>query len=96
LSAVWRGCTCFGTTSRGEFEQIAKDDAKCAMAQWGLAIRRWHRLSNHRDQAATKKELAESKRAAALPAPSAGERRYIAVLKTSAACGLERSTLTAQ
>jgi hypothetical protein len=74
LSAVWRGCTRFGATSRGGFEQIAKDDAKCAMAQWRLAMSQWHRLSNHPDQATTKKDLAEIKRAAALRAPSAGER----------------------
>jgi len=83
-------------TRRGEFEHIAKDDPKCAMAQWGLAMSQWHQLSNHHDQATTKKDLAECKRAAALRAPSARERGHIAALKTSAACGLERSTQTAQ
>jgi hypothetical protein len=72
LSAAWRGCTRFATTSRGEFEQIAKDDAKCAMAPCGLAMSRWHRLSNHPDPATTKKDLAEIKRAAALRASERG------------------------
>ena len=66
-------------TSRGEFEQIAKDDGKCAMAQWGLAMSRWHRLSNHPDQATTKKDLAEIKRAAALRASERGRAGLAAV-----------------
>jgi hypothetical protein len=64
-----------------QFEQIAKDDPKCAMAQWGLAMSQWHQLWNHPDETTTKKGLAEIKRAAALRAPSARERGYVAALK---------------
>ena len=38
-----------------EFTDIAKDDPKCAMAQWGLAMSQWHQLWNHPDAATTKK-----------------------------------------
>ena len=32
-----------------EFEQIAKDDPKCAMAHWGIAMSLWHQLWNQPD-----------------------------------------------
>src|SRR5258708_11582357 len=32
-----------------EFLQIAKDDPKCAMAHWGVAMSSWHQLSNEPD-----------------------------------------------
>src|SRR5258707_15879114 len=32
-----------------EFEQIAKDDPKCAMAHWGVAMSLWHQLWNTPD-----------------------------------------------
>src|SRR5215472_14042130 len=51
-----------------EFEDIAKDDPKCAMAQWGLAMSQWHQLWNHPDAATTKKGRAQMKKAASLKA----------------------------
>ncbi len=38
-----------------EFADIAKDDPKCAMAQWGLAMSQWHQLWNHPDAATTRR-----------------------------------------
>jgi tetratricopeptide (TPR) repeat protein len=65
-----------------EFTDIAKDDPKCAMAQWGLAMSQWHQLWNHPDAETTKKGRDEMKRAASLHAPTPRERDYIAAMKT--------------
>ena len=64
-----------------EFEQVAKDDPKCAMAQWGLAMSQWHQLWNHPDAATTKKGLAEIKKARSLHAATVRERDYIDAMK---------------
>lgn len=64
-----------------EFEDIAKGDPKCAMAQWGLAMSQWHQLWNHPDEAATKKGFAEMKHAGSLHARTPRERDYIAAMK---------------
>src|SRR5207253_5640972 len=64
-----------------EFEQIAKDDPKCAMAQWGLAMSQWHQLWNRPDAATTKKGRAEIKKARSLHAGTARERDYIDAMK---------------
>src|ERR1700745_2990257 len=37
-----------------EFEQIAKDDPKCAMAQGGLGISQWNQPWNHPEDAPPK------------------------------------------
>jgi hypothetical protein len=63
-----------------EFSDIAKDDPKCAMAQWGLAMSQWHQLWNHPDAAVTKKGKAELKKAKSLHAPTPRERGYIDAL----------------
>jgi tetratricopeptide (TPR) repeat protein len=63
-----------------EFADIAKDDPKCAMAQWGLAMSQWHQLWNHPDAAVTKKGKAEVKKAKSLHAPTPRERGYINAL----------------
>src|SRR5215470_10195729 len=64
-----------------EFEDIAKDDPKCAMAQWGLAMSQWHQLWNHPDAATTKKGLAEIKKARSLHPGTSRERDYIDAMK---------------
>jgi tetratricopeptide (TPR) repeat protein len=64
-----------------EFDDIAKDDPKCAMAQWGLAMSQWHQLWNHPDAATTNKARDEMKKAASLHAATARERDYIAAMK---------------
>jgi tetratricopeptide (TPR) repeat protein len=63
-----------------EFVDIAKDDPKCAMAQWGLAMSQWHQLWNHPDDAVTKKGKAEVKKAKSLHAKTPRERGYIAAI----------------
>ncbi len=64
-----------------EFAAIAKDDPKCAMAQWGLGMSQWHQLWNHPDAATTKKGLEEAKQGARLHPATARERDYIAAMK---------------
>ena len=64
-----------------EFADIAKDDPKCAMAQWGLAMSQWHQLWNHPDAATTKKGRDEMKKAAKFHAATPRERDYIAAMK---------------
>ena len=64
-----------------EFAQIAKDDPKCAMAQWGLAMSQWHQLWNHPDAATTKKGLAEIKKTRWMRAHTRREREYINAVK---------------
>src|SRR6201987_4044679 len=65
-----------------EFTDVAKDDPKCAMAQWGLAMSQWHQLWNHPDAATTKKGRDEMKKAAKLHAATPRERDYTAAMKT--------------
>src|SRR5215831_3246281 len=60
-----------------QFEQISKDDPRCAMAQWGLAMSQWHQLWNHPDAATTKKGLAEIEKARSLYLRTRRERDYI-------------------
>jgi tetratricopeptide (TPR) repeat protein len=64
-----------------EFTDIAKDDPKCAMAQWGLAMSQWHQLWNNPDADTTKKGREEMKKAASLRAATPRERDYIAAMK---------------
>jgi tetratricopeptide (TPR) repeat protein len=64
-----------------EFADIAQDDPKCAMAQWGLAMSQWHQLWNHPDAAVTKKGLEEAKKGGKLHAVTPRERDYIAAMK---------------
>src|SRR6201982_3956107 len=65
-----------------EFTDIGKDDPKCAMAQWGLAMSQWHQLWNHPDAATTDKGRAEMKKASKIHAATPRERDYIAAMKT--------------
>lgn len=64
-----------------EFEHIAKDDPKCAMAHWGVAMSLWHQLWNHPDEATVQKGLAEVKSAESLHAKTAREKEYIAAMQ---------------
>jgi len=64
-----------------EFTEIAKDDPKCAMAQWGIAMSQWHQLWNHPDAATTKNGKGELKKAKSLHAATERERDYIAAMK---------------
>jgi len=62
------------------FEQIAKDDPKCAMAHWGIAMSLWHQLWNHPDAATIKRGLWEAKIANAFHPESDRERDYVAAI----------------
>jgi tetratricopeptide (TPR) repeat protein len=64
-----------------EFTEIAKDDPKCAMAQWGIGMSQWHQLWNHPDAATTKKGKDELKKAKSLHAATAREKGYIEALR---------------
>src|SRR5208282_2493438 len=63
-----------------EFEQIAKDDPRCAMAHWGIAMSIWHQLWNHPDAATVKRGQAEVKNAKSLRPKTGRERDYIAAM----------------
>jgi tetratricopeptide (TPR) repeat protein len=47
-----------------EFIEITKDDPKCAMAHWGVAMSVWHQLWNHPDEKVIARGLGEVKAAA--------------------------------
>jgi penicillin G amidase len=65
-----------------QFEDIAKADPHCAIAQWGIAMSRFHEIWNRPDEATLAKGRADLKQAAAHPAATARERAYIAALLT--------------
>jgi hypothetical protein len=63
-----------------QFEQIAREDARCAMAHWGTAMSLWHQLWNHPDRPVLQRGQAELKQARALRPPTDRERALIAAL----------------
>src|SRR3954464_5200614 len=62
-----------------QFQQIEKDDPKCAIARWGLAMSLWHQLWNRPDRAILDRGGAELKAGKSLPA-TPREKDYIAAL----------------
>ncbi len=63
------------------FQEIQKQDPKCAMAYWGEGMSAWHQLWNRPDKALIKKESAALKNAEKLHPQTERERDYIAALK---------------
>jgi tetratricopeptide (TPR) repeat protein len=63
-----------------QFEQVAKDDPRCAMAHWGVAISLWHQLWDNPDQATIKRGSAEIKKANSLRPKTDRERDYVAAM----------------
>ena len=63
-----------------EFEEIAKDDPRCAMAHWGIAMSIWHQLWNHPDAAIVQRGQTEIKKAKSLHAKTDRENDYIAAM----------------
>jgi tetratricopeptide (TPR) repeat protein len=64
-----------------EFTQIAKDDSRCAMAHWGVAMSIWHQLWNQPDEKVIHRGLEEAHRADQLEGKvSPRERAYIAAI----------------
>jgi len=74
-----------------QFNQIAKDDPKCAMAHWGVAMSIWHQLWNHPDEGTVKKGLGEVKLAEGLHAKTPRERDYIAAMDAFYSGAADRS-----
>src|SRR5271167_3981577 len=66
--------------SEKEFEQIAKDDPRCAMAHWGIAMSIWHQLWNQPDAATIARGYAEVKSARSLHPKTDRERDYITAM----------------
>jgi tetratricopeptide (TPR) repeat protein len=62
-----------------QFQQIEKDDPKCAIARWGVAMSLWHQLWNRPDRAVLDRGGAELKAGKSLPA-TPREKDYIAAL----------------
>ena len=63
------------------FEEIQKQDPKCAMAYWGEGMSEWHQLWNRPDAKEIKQEHAALKKASKLHAATERERDYIAALQ---------------
>jgi hypothetical protein len=62
-----------------QFQQIEKDDPKCAIAYWGVAMSLWHQLWNRPDVAVLNRGGVELKSAKSLPG-TPREKDYIAAL----------------
>jgi hypothetical protein len=62
-----------------QFVQAEKDDRKCAIARWGVAMSHWHQLWNRPDETALDQGAAELQQARSLPATSR-EHDYINAL----------------
>ena len=64
-----------------EFIQIAKDDPRCAMAHWGIAMSTWHQLWNEPDAKVIARGLKEVSTARRLAAKATvREKGYIAAI----------------
>src|SRR5438270_5502054 len=62
-----------------QFQQIEKDDPRCAIARWGVAMSIWHQLWNRPDRAVLDRGGAELKAGKSLPA-TPREKDYVAAL----------------
>src|SRR5438105_4979851 len=62
-----------------QFKQIGKEDSRCAIAHWGVAMSLWHQLWNRPDPATLERGGAQLKTARSLPA-TPREKDYIAAL----------------
>ena len=63
------------------FAAAAKQDGKCAMAHWGVAMSLWHPLWDPPEKEDLKRGLASLERAEKLGTATAREQEYIAALK---------------
>jgi tetratricopeptide (TPR) repeat protein len=62
------------------FEQVGKEDPRCAMAHWGIGMSLWHQLWNHPDDATLKRGASEARIAKAFHPANDRERDYTAAL----------------
>jgi tetratricopeptide (TPR) repeat protein len=65
-----------------EFEDIARKDPQCAMANWGIAMSLWHQLWNNPDASTIKAANEALAKSANLNAGTDRERDYIAAIAT--------------
>src|SRR5437764_471409 len=68
--------------SEKTFQDVEKQDPKCAMAYWGEAMSTWHQLWDRPDAKAVKKQSALLKRGEKIGAKTEREGDYIAALKS--------------
>lgn len=59
------------------FEGVAKTDPRCAMAQWGIAMSKWHQLWNRPDEPTIKTAAAAIKHGRKLKPGTQREREYL-------------------
>ena len=65
-----------------EFEDIARQDPKCAMASWGIAMSLWHQLWNHPDASTIKSANEALSKGQSLTPATGRERDYMAAIAT--------------
>jgi hypothetical protein len=63
-----------------EFEDIARQDPKCAMASWGIAMSLWHQLWNRPDASTIKTANQALSKAQALKPPTSREQAYLGAI----------------
>ena len=64
-----------------EFQHIAVDDPRCAMAHWGVAMSLWHQLWNHPDEKVIQRGFDEVHEARTTDGPATPrETAYIAAI----------------
>jgi tetratricopeptide (TPR) repeat protein len=68
------------TEAEKTFAQVAKDDPKCAMAHWGVAMSLYHQLWDRPEGKTLKQGEAEVKKARKLHPPTDRERDYVAAM----------------
>src|SRR5258707_7986677 len=66
--------------ARGAFQEIAKQDPTCAMAQWGIAMSHYHGLWENGDTAAGRDAIRKAQQVATSSAVTAREHAYIDAL----------------
>ncbi len=66
--------------ARGAFQEIAKQDPTCAIAQWGIAMSHYHGLWENGDTAAGREAIRKAQQIAHAASVTARERAYIDAL----------------
>src|SRR3981189_415507 len=63
--------------ARGAFQEIAKQDPTCAMAQWGNAMSHYHGLWDNGDTAAGREAIRKAQQVATTSAVTSRENAYL-------------------
>ena len=64
-----------------QFGQVLQDDPACAMAEWGIAMSKWHELWNEPDKQTIKEGLAAVEKGESLKPKTARERAYLEAIE---------------